>query len=135
MLRMPRGEKQMVRTVTSVSQLLAMREEVHQLAIGVGPAVNEYIARLSYGTNPHVGFMDKWKRRTASRTRTLVEVGGSPRCAMDLKMAAAALAHAMDERHRCVRARQGSLPRGRARPHQDGSDCGSRQEEGEEWTT
>ncbi len=60
MLRMPRGEKQMVRTVTSVSQLLSMRDEVHQLAIGVGPAVNEYIARLSYGTNPYVGFMDKW---------------------------------------------------------------------------
>ena len=95
-LRKPRGEQEMVRKVTSVSQLLAMREEVHQLATGVGPAVCEYIARLSYGTNPYVGIMDKWETPNGKSYKDMVEVGGSPRCAMDLKMAAAALAHAMD---------------------------------------
>jgi MoxR-like ATPase len=95
-LRKPQGEAEMVGQVTDLNQIREMRKEVNQLATAVGPKVLEYIARLTYGTNPHMDLMT-WTAANNKPFRDLVAMGGSPRCAMDLKMAAAGLAHAFNE--------------------------------------
>ena len=96
-LRKSGGEKEVVRPVTDLAQIRAMQEEVFQLASGVGPRVNDYIARLTYGTNPHLQQMAAFTAPNGKPFKDLVAMGGSPRCAMDLKMAGSALAHAFGD--------------------------------------
>lgn len=95
-LRKPQGEQEMVTEVTDLNQIRVMRKEVYDLAAAVGPKVIEYIARLTYGTNPHLEYMP-WTAANGKPFKDLVAMGGSPRCAMDLKMAAAGLAHAFGD--------------------------------------
>lgn len=96
-LRKPKGEQEVVKHVTDLNQIRAMREEVFQLASAVSPKVIEYIARLTYGTNPHLEYMKPFVAPNGKPFKDLVAMGGSPRCAMDLKMAAAGLAHAFGD--------------------------------------
>lgn len=96
-LRKPRGEREVLEPITDLSEIRRMRDEVHQIATGASHSVNDYIARLTFGTNPHVDLMDGLTASNGKPFKDLVAMGGSPRCAMDMKMAAAALAHAFGD--------------------------------------
>jgi MoxR-like ATPase len=99
MLRKPDSEKGVIQAVTDVAGILTMRNEVEQLADGASEMVVDYIARLTFGTNPHLNTIEQFKPAgaTTKSFKDYVAAGGSPRCGMDLKMAAAALAHALDD--------------------------------------
>jgi MoxR-like ATPase len=94
-LKDPHPEK-LIQAVTDVGEILKMREEVRQISRAATDQVCQYIARLTYGTNPHTETM-KGTASNGKPFRELVAMGGSPRCAMDLKMAASAFAHALGD--------------------------------------
>jgi MoxR-like ATPase len=92
-----RHPEKIIQPVTDIATLKQMREVVRQISRAAAPQVCTYIARLTYGTNPHREEIEPFKASNGKPFKELVAMGGSPRCAMDLKMAAAALAHAMGD--------------------------------------
>jgi MoxR-like ATPase len=96
-LREPDSEKKVIHSVTDIAGILKMRAEVKQLASCVPEQVVDYIARLTFATNPHLEFMDRFTAVNGKPFKEFVSMGGSPRCAMDLKLAASALAHAFGD--------------------------------------
>jgi MoxR-like ATPase len=96
-LRQPKSEQKLITPVTDLDGIRAMREEVYQIASAVGGNVIDYIARLTYATNPHLELIEPLVAPNGKSFKDLVAMGGSPRCAMDLKMASAALAHVFGE--------------------------------------
>ena len=95
-LRKPDSE-QILEPVTDLAGILAMRTEVEQLATAASEQVVDYIARLTFGTNPHLNYMDAFTTKDGKPFKDYVAMGGSPRCGMDLKMASAALTHALGD--------------------------------------
>ena len=99
-LRERRAEA-IIEPVTDLNGIRKMRAEVKAISGDVPEQVIDYIGRLTYATNPHLTHIEAFKTKEGKPFKDFVAAGGSPRCAMDMVAAAAALAHAFgDERVR-----------------------------------
>jgi MoxR-like ATPase len=93
-----RHPEKFIGPVTDLAEITRMREEVRAISRTASNEVCDYIARLTYGTNPHQAMMDAFTAPNGKPFKGLVALGGSPRCAMDLKIAAAAFAQLLGEK-------------------------------------